>query len=344
MAEYKIFFGTYSKGPEGGVFSGVFNALTGEITLGKKTLDVENPSYLALDNNILYGTSEIGEFENENGGVLFAADITDINEMKLIAKKSTHGKHPCHLFTADNYIFVSNYSEGSLSIFKTEGAENIEPCAQSIYHFGGSAAVPGRQREPHIHFAALTPDKKFLAVCDLGMDKVFLYPYSLESGLSTNAKIITCPPGSGPRHLAFSKCGGYLYILNELSCTILVYEYKGLKLIQEIPALPADFTGKSTCAAIHVSPDGALLGASNRGHDSVAAYIITATGELAFTAHITTGKEPRDFRFSPDGNWLLTANQNEDSISVFKIENDQFTKTSSTTLPKPVCILFGEKI
>ena len=333
MAKYQIFFGTYSKGPGNGVFSGEFDAATGKISLGK-TVDIENPSYLQLDNNILYGVSEI------NDGALFAIDTV---EMKGIKRLETHGKHPCHLWLKDNFIFASNYSEGSLSIFRMIGNGMIAESLHSIHHFGKSINE-GRQKQSHVHFAAITPDDKYLAVCDLGMDKVFLYPYAKETGISTNFKTIICPPGAGPRHLTFSKCGEYMYVLTELTNTVLVYNYKSLEFLQEISTLPADFTARSTCAAIHISPDGTLLAASNRGHDSLAIFKIKENGELDFSMHVMNVKEPRDFRFSPDGNWLLVGQQNGDCVTVFKIENDTFTQTSSISLPKPVCILFGGEI
>jgi len=331
MAKYKIFFGTYSMGPGNGVFSGEFDSATGEISLGE-TVNIENPSYLQLNNNILYGVSEITD------GMLFAIDTV---EMKGLRISETHGKHPCHLWFKDDFIFVSNYSEGSLSIFKTDDSGNIQECYQSIYHFGCSVNQ-GRQKQSHIHFAAMTPDNKYLAVCDLGTDKVYLYPYCAKTGLSTEATIINCPPGAGPRHLTFSKCGEYLYILTELTSTVLVYKYKNLEFSQEISTLPTDFTGKTTCAAIHISPDGKLLGASNRGHDSLAVFKIKENGKLDFLTHVMNVKEPRDFRFSPDGKWLLIGQQNGDCVTVYKIED--FSQTSSISLPKPVCILFGGEI
>jgi 6-phosphogluconolactonase len=135
-------------------------------------------------------------------------------------------------------------------------------------------------------------------------------------------------------------------VLTELSNTVLAYEYNGgnVKLLQEISTLPEDFTGNSTCAAIHVSPDGKTLAASNRGADSIVIYKIQDNGALIFSSYIKEQKEPRDFRFSPDGKWLLIGNQNGDYVKIFKIENDNYVETSNISLPKPVCILFGGKI
>jgi len=346
MALYDIFFGTYSKGADNGLFRGAFNSSYGEIDL-ISTLDIENPSYLQLNNSILYGVSELSSFNGENGGALFSVDIKAHEKMRLVDINATHGKHPCHLYIKENYIFVSNYSEGSLSIFYTDISGCIQPSFQSIYHFGSSVRKD-RQESSHIHFAAVTPDDKFLAVCDLGMDKIFLYPYNAQNVISTNAEIIECPHGSGPRHLTFSACGKFMYVLTELSNTVLVYQYNkdGVRLLQEISTLSGDFKNSSTAAAIHLSVCGKYIAASNRGNDmngadSIALYSIADNGRLELAEFIMTGKGPRDFRFSPCGNWLLSANQNDDSVTVYSI-NDSFKKTGVFNLPKPVCILFGE--
>jgi 6-phosphogluconolactonase len=135
-----------------------------------------------------------------------------------------------------------------------------------------------------------------------------------------------------------------MYILTELTNTILVYNYNSLEFIQEISTLPAGFAGQTTSAAVHVSPDGKLLASSNRGHDSIAVFKIKADGGLDFITHVTGIKEPRDFRFSPDGNWLLAGQQNGDCVTVYKIDGEKFTETSSIAVPKPVCILFGGEI
>ncbi|MDR3020673.1 MAG: lactonase family protein, partial [Treponema sp.] len=115
MAIYDIFIGTYTKGKDNGLFRCSFDNDSGEINL-INTIDIESPSYLQLNNNILYGVSELSSFNGENGGALFAVYITAPEKMHLLDIKGTHGRHPCHLYIKDNYVFVSNYSEGSLSI------------------------------------------------------------------------------------------------------------------------------------------------------------------------------------------------------------------------------------
>ena len=342
MAKYMIFIGTYSKS----LFYGEFDEGSGKISI-TGTLDVENPAYFHYSGDILYGVSETGKYKGENGGALFSVDVSDPKKMRLIDIKCTHGSLPCHLYAKDGFVFAANYSEGSLSVFETDASGALKPSWQSIHHFG-VGPNPKRQEAPHIHFAAMTPDGKYLAVCDLGLDKVFLYPYSPQSGLSSKAKIICCPPGSGPRHLAFSKCGKYMYVLTEMGSAVLSYRYTGedAEFISETSALPPGFAGESTAAAIHVSPDGSLLGASNRGADCIAVFETKEDGGIKNPTYIKDQKEPRDFGFSPKGGWLLSANQNGDCVKVFKIgnENKSFDQKFAIDIPAPVCIVFGGAI
>ena len=333
-----LYFGTYSEGKDGGIFSAVFSPETGKIHL-KDNISIPQPSYLQLYKKTLYAVSELMCFEGENGGALSAIDTAN---HQILTTIPTHGKHPCHLCLTDNHLFVANYSEGSLSIFTFEQSKELKPTFQSIQHYGKSVNSQ-RQQMAHVHFVTMDPAGGYLAVCDLGLDQVLLYPYSPSQGLSTNATCIPCPPGAGPRHLTFSQCGNFLYVLTELTNTILVYKYhKGEGMfIQEVSTLPDTFIEINTCAAIRLSPDGTKIVASNRGHDSLAIFIIEQDGKLNFSHHLMTGKCPRDFNFSPCGNWLLAANQEDDSVFVYQQAGDTYLQTDTINLPKPVCILFG---
>jgi len=110
-----------------------------------------------------------------------------------------------------------------------------------------------------------------------------------------------------------------------------------------------DFNNFNKSADIHVHPSGKFLYASNRGfYDSIAAFTIhPKTGLLAL---IEIEKEsiqwPRNFAISPDGRYLLCANLNDDSISLFTIDTRTGTLTFSgqkIAVPKPLCIKFERK-
>ena len=66
---------------------------------------------------------------------------------------------------------------------------------------------------------------------------------------------------------------------------------------------------------------------SNRGHNSIAVFAIrqaTTCGEAGYLRVVkychTKGKTPRHFQFDPSGNFLLSANQDTDSITIFRRE------------------------
>jgi len=333
--KYPIYFGTYSNS----LYKGEFDGNTGALKL-TGSVEVNQPSYIVKDGNFLYGVSETDKFKNQNGGALFSVSIRDNEEMALTAVEATNGKHPCHLYAAGNHIYVANYSEGTLSIFNKEENGTIKPSHLSIAHYGKSIN-PQRQTQSHIHFVTRTPDRKHIAICDLGLDKVFLYPVDVVSGLSTEAIIIDCPPGSGPRHLTYTDNGKTLYVLTELGNTILVFQKNGndIQPVQEISTLPPDFTGITTAAAIHISADNKYIAASNRGHDSIAVYRVKSDETLEGPEHIITGATPRDFNFSPCGKWILSASQADNKVTVYNMES-KYKAVCTMDIPSPVCVVF----
>ena len=63
--------------------------------------------------------------------------------------------------------------------------------------------------------------------------------------------------GSGPRHLTFSPNGHYAYLINELSGTVIAFEYKDGDL-KEMQTIAADTVNAQGSADIHISPDGKI--------------------------------------------------------------------------------------
>jgi 6-phosphogluconolactonase len=110
-------------------------------------------------------------------------------------------------------------------------------------------------------------------------------------------------------------------------------------------SLPADWSGKSYAADIHVAPAGDVLYVSNRGHDSIAVFsIAAASGALALEQTIATGGAwPRNFSIDPTGRWLLVANQNSNSIVVFSREprgGHLSPMSQQLEIASPVCLRF----
>ena len=70
-----------------------------------------------------------------------------------------------------------------------------------------------------------------MGVCDLGCDRINFYGGvpSAEGGRDLGKCVVSlkADPGDGPRHAIFSKCGRYLFVLNELSSSVTGYAYEG---------------------------------------------------------------------------------------------------------------------
>jgi len=59
---------------------------------------------------------------------------------------------------------------------------------------------------------------------------------------------------------------------------------------------------------------------------------------------LTYGKNPRDFAIDPSGNFLVVANQDSDSIFVYKIDKSNGTIHQTATaieVGNPVCLKFA---
>ena len=114
--------------------------------------------------------------------------------------------------------------------------------------------------------------------------------------------------------------GKHFYLINELSSQVTHFFYHNGKMIEKdsVCTLPDDFTGYNICSDLHLTPDGAFIYASNRGHDSIVCYRINANGELSFVQRISSGgKTPRNFCIDPTGAYLLTGNQDSDTVAIF---------------------------
>jgi len=227
---------------------------------------------------------------------------------------------------------------------------SLQPVSQNIQD-QGKGPDASRQEGPHVHMAYFSPNEKYMLFTDLGTDKINIYRYHSSDAkpLSpANPAVVNIKPGKGPRHMVFSPDKKYLYLLQEMGSAINVYKFNGgdPKEVQSVDMLPAGFKGTNGAAAIHISPDGRFLYASDRlDASALMVYAINKeTGELSFIQRqLTYGKNPRDFAIDPSGKYLLAANQDSDSILVFRINQSTGTLSfigNKIDVGNPVCLKF----
>jgi 6-phosphogluconolactonase len=310
------------------------------------------PSFLALhpSGRTLYAVNESGVPPDCPGGAVGAFSIDPRSgNPTLLDRQPSRGRGPCHLAVdrTGRLVFAANYGSGSVDVFPVEDGGRLGACSQTLAH-EGRGADPRRQEGPHAHCATLSPDNRFVLSCDLGTDQVIVYGLDPVRGALSPKRAVPLPPGSGPRHMAFHPDGRHAYVVNELASTVAVFSYDasegGLERTQLLSALPDGHAGRSAAAGIGVHPSGRFLYASNRGHDSLAAFSIDgATGRLTPAGHEPArGRTPRHFAIDPSGRFLVAANQESGALAVFRIDprTGRLSFLRSAGVPVPMCILF----
>jgi 6-phosphogluconolactonase len=160
---------------------------------------------------------------------------------------------------------------------------------------------------------------------------------------------VSIKDGEGPRHIVFSNDKKHVYLVTEMGSAVHAFDYDNgkLKETQSITLLRDGFKGQTAGAAIHISPDGRFLYASNRLEtNEISVYAIDPlNGRLIFVQRVATyGKKPRDFAIAPNGNFLVVANQDSDSIFVYRVDksNGKIYKISQAVeVGNPVCLQFA---
>ncbi len=351
--EYLVFVGTYTRRESEGIYIYRMDAATGRLDYCGKAAGLENPSFLAIcpKRRFLYAVSEIDEFEGEATGIVAAYSISpESGELRWLNSQRTGGTIPCHaqVDATGGSLLLANYGSGSVASFPIEGDGRLGEVVSFIQH-EGSSVNPNRQQGPHAHSINLDAANRFAFAPDLGTDRVMAYRFESDVGrLAPHAPPFTTEiPGAGPRHFDFHPNGRHAYVINELDSTITAYDYdagKGaLSRIHTVSTLPDGFEGATTCADVHVSPDGRFVYGSNRGHDSIARFSVNQdTGRLTPRGHTATqGETPRNFAIDPTGAFLLAANQESDSIVTFRIDResgDLAPTGQAVRVSMPVCV------
>jgi 6-phosphogluconolactonase len=352
-AGYLVYVGTYTGHGSDGIYAFRFNPETGNLTKIGLAAVTENPSFITMDGDgrFLYAVNELDTFENKSSGAVSVFAINQkTGKLDLLQQVSSLGAAPAHvsLDKSGRFLMVANYNGGNVVVFPVNNDGRLGR-QTSLIQDSGSSVNPDRQAGPHAHFIGVTNDNKFAMVADLGIDQVLIFRFNANTGSLTPADtgMVKLNPGSGPRHIAFSPSGKYIYVLNELTSTITAFlidaETGKMQPGAYISTLPENFSGFNKAAEISVDLKGRFLYASNRGDNSIGVFSINSgDGSLTPVEWISSGgKTPRNFEIDPTGQWLLAANQDSDNIVIFRIDQvtGKLIQTSQTSgVSAPVCI------
>jgi 6-phosphogluconolactonase len=350
---YLAYVGTYSDRGGKGIYAYRFDAKTGKLVDLGLAVATPDPSFLAIskDGKFLYAVNETSTYQGQpTGSVSSFAIHKDSGKLTPLNTLSSRGPGPAHLVIdrSGKSLLVANYDGGNVAVFPILENGSLGEASAFVQH-KGSSVVPDRQKGPHAHDIAMSPDNRFALVADLGLDQIIVYPFDSAKGTLGTPHIVKVHPGAGPRHLAFSPNGKFVYLINEIQSSINSFSYSAangeLRELQTVSTLPKEFKGANDTAEIEVHPSGRFLYGSNRGQDSVVLFTIDpAKGTLTnagFT--LTRGKTPRNFAIDPTGHWLFAENHESDNFVIFKIEEKtgQLTPQGDALhVPAPVCIKF----
>ncbi|AIP64301.1 lactonase family protein [Burkholderia thailandensis] len=334
---YNLLVGTYTGSGSDGIYVYRFDADSGRAT-PVSSAKTENPSYLVAsrDGRHVYAVNELpGDAgpASVRGGVSAFDFDAKTGALKFVNRVSSEGNDPCYLSLSPDgrYLVAANYSVasdpgGSFSVFPVEATGALGAAVLNVHH-EGSGPVKGRQDGAHVHSTVFSPDGKYLFVQDLGVDKLYSYRYTPDGSRGligpTESRYTLVKAGSGPRHLVFSANGRFAYVTNELNASVDVYRYDDGRLahVETVPMTAPGFAGKVGGGALHLSPDGRFLYATNRGdaNDIVIYAVNAADGKLKLVGRQSSlGKTPREFAIDPSGKWLIVGNQDSDSVFVFR--------------------------
>lgn len=327
---YLVYVGTYTGPKSKGIYVFDFDE-TGAASSLRLAAETVNPSFLAVDptEHFLYAVNEMADYDHQKSGAVssFAID-RNTGALEFLNQVASRGADPCHVTVdkAGKYVLVANYTSGILAVFPRMPDGKLAKASSVVQHTG-HGPNPERQESPHAHEIVQTKDGRFAVAPDLGLDRLLVYRFDPAKGtLAPNdPPFAEVDPGSGPRHLAFTPDGRFVYVLSEMGSTITAFAFDttrgSLRKFQTVSSLPAGFKGQNDAAEIAVHPSGKFVYASNRGDDTIAAFAIGNDGRLSFVERTPThGKTPRGFAIDPSGSHLLAANQASDSVVVFAID------------------------
>lgn len=345
-----LLIGTYTTGESDGIYVYRFDTVNGSSDYLSQSTSVENPSYLVLskDGNRVFSVTENDDSSSCVNSFTFDRKTSVLS---LESSQPTDGAAPCYinLDPSGQFVLTANYGGGTISVLGVEPDGALSP-GRDLIGFRQGPKQPNRKKS-HLHTVVFSPDGKYLLATDLGKDRIYCFEVNGQAKKpdellhTSKMSVVELPAGSGPRHLAFHPKGRQLYLLNELSGRVTVYDYNDGRL-SEIQSVAADGYHGGGSADIHLTPNGRFLYTSHRlKNDGISIFSVSPRdGKLTKIGFQPTGVHPRNFIITPNGKMLLVANRDSKSIQVFSI--NRYTGmlknlNKDIRIDKPVCLKFA---
>jgi 6-phosphogluconolactonase (cycloisomerase 2 family) len=344
------------------------------LNIAGEAKEVINPAFSRFHPrlNILYTCTE----DIEENGQIIAYEIGFDGELNKVGSIDAGGTSTCYL-TIDRdekNLLAVNYWDSTIvtfpicpetGVFNGGITSKYDPkhgkqmvaatkkCVGVNHSNNDESTIQQRQADPHSHALVLDPYVGCMAsVPCLGKDVVREFFYDKAGGKIMH-EMNVLPSGlctghaDGPRYIEFLPKHSTMYVVNELSSTVAVFNvnkdlvrainqaskngeslerFKGqstLTLVQSIATIPNAFPNKlNTCGRLCLHKSGRFVLVSNRGHQSIAIMRVKQSGpnkgQLSTVGYFhTRGETPRHFKFDDSGQYLIVANQDTDNLAIF---------------------------
>ena len=296
----------------------------GNWNLAEITPILENPSYLSFDNTRNYLYTVHGDFNEVS-----AFKVQDDGHLKLLNTVRAQGKNPVYLTPSKNnkFMFVASLQGGAVATLPIKTDGNLGE-AISVEHMEGLTETG----VSHAHQCLLDKTGNYLLVPSqgrgIGYERVWVFKVDNETGKLSRACIVEARTYAEPRHIGLSPDNKRAYLVNEKGNYVTYYDFDDqtgkLTARQIISCLPEDYTGQGQASASLVHPNGKFVYASNRIHESLAAFKVNQiTGFLSLIGYVSNeGKTPRFMCFNEDATEIIVANEDSDTIKFFAINQE----------------------
>ncbi len=244
--KFLVYVGTYTNTASKGIYAYRFDAATGKAESLGLAAATAQPSFLAIAPNrrFLYAVNEMQDYGGERTGAVSAFAMNRATgKLRLLNELPSRGEDPAFLSLdgTGKYVLVANYTGGTLAVFPVLADGKLGRESAYIQH-RGSGPNHERQDAAHPHMFVTSPDNRFALVTDLGLDEVFAYHFDAAKGTLANPSITKVELGIGPRHIAMSPDGRFIYLVSELEPKITVFSYRAddakLTQLQSVSFIP----------------------------------------------------------------------------------------------------------
>lgn len=324
MNKAEVLIASDSKRAKGGIYHLVLDREKGKLAgpwlyyecTGAKTL---NPCHYELAAAIAKG---------DQAGVL----LLDTHQKPpfLITAKLAEECPPCSILQDKEWIYTANDEEGTVMVYRKDHGQLR--LAQRI-----KLGIEAKCRQ------LLLLDSYLYVVCS-GWDCIRILDPRHQCAF---VRDVPLPKGSGPCRLAADAQHRYLYVLNECSNEIFVYQigaHHSFRCHQIISTLPQRCSEICKSTAICISPNGQFLYTATSGMDVITCFAIISGNLLKKEIFHSGGVHPQDIILDETGCWLIVLNHDDDRVVLFQCDpqsGEAIAIRDEVTLPEGSALTFA---